>query len=300
MRLTQIQFFLAVVESGSIRAAARKLGVSAPAVTKSVRELEEELHVQLFERTQHGVVATRVGRAFTARAHVVQSELRKAEEECEEFAGGSTGSVTFGAGPTPMFLVVPLALARFRRKRPDARVRIVEGLSPVILPMVRDETLDFALALRPVGELASRLRFRPLYRDTLAIAVRKGHPLRNERSLSKLQDAEWLAFGAQWLAEAVDRVFSAAALRAPRSMTHCETFNSVFALLASTDMIAALPSRLLMSPFGRGVLQQVPVAERMPSNTQGIVTRADSPLTPAASEMAKVATAVARQLAARE
>lgn len=300
MRLTQIEFFLAVVESGSIRAAARKLGVSAPGITKSLRELEEELHLQLFGRTQHGVVATRAGRAFAARARVVQSELRKAEEECAELAGGSTGSVTFGAGPTPMFLVVPQALAQFRRKRPDARVRIVEGLSPAILPMVRDETLDFALALRPVGELASRLRFRPLFRDTLAIAVRKGHPLRNERSLSQLQDVEWLAFGANWVAAAVDRVFSATGVRAPRSITHCETFNSVFALLVSTDMIAALPRRLLMSPFARGVLQQVPVAERMPSNTQGIVTRADSPLTPAASEMAKVVTAVARQLALRE
>jgi DNA-binding transcriptional LysR family regulator len=255
--------------------------------------------VQLIGRTQHGVVATRAGLAFAARARVVQSELRKVEEECAEFSGGSTGSVIFGAGPTPMFQVVPQALVQFREKRPETRVRVVEGLSPVILPMVRDETLDFALALRPVGELASRLRFRPLFRDTLAIAVRQGHPLRNARSLSQLQDAEWLAFGARWLAEAVDRVFSAAGLPAPLSVTHCETFNSVFALLASTDMIAALPHRLLMSPFGRGVLQEVPVAEHMPSNTQGIVTRADSPLTPAASEMAKLLTAAARQLARR-
>ena len=86
--------------------------------------------------------------------------------------------MAFGVGPTPMFLVVPEALVRFRQQYPDARVRIVEGLSPAILPMVRDETLDFVLVLRPVGELESGLRFRPLFQDTLVIAARKGHPLR--------------------------------------------------------------------------------------------------------------------------
>src|SRR5258708_1155111 len=81
MRLRQIRDFLAVVESGSIRAAARKLGVSQPGITKSVRRLEAELHVQLMWRTPHGVVPTPSGRAFLARAQVAQSELRKAEEE---------------------------------------------------------------------------------------------------------------------------------------------------------------------------------------------------------------------------
>ena len=300
MRLNQIRFFLAVVESGSIRAAARQLAVSPPAITKGLRQLEDELHGRLVERTQHGVVTTPAGRAFVARARVVQAELRKAEEEFAQFAGGRAGSVAFGVGPTPMFLVVPEALARFRQQYPDAGVRIVEGLSPAILPMVRDETLDFVLVLRPVGKLESGLRFRPLFQDTLVIAARKGHPLRNEQSLSRLQDAEWLAAGPDWVIPALSRLFSAPGLRAPRSMTHCDSFHSVFALLAATDMVAAMPRRLLMSPFARGVLQQIPIAERMPSNTQGIVTRADALLTPVASAMAKAVTAVARELARRK
>src|SRR5262245_13997027 len=81
VRLTQIRDFLAVVESGSIRAAARKLGVAQPTITKSVRSLETELHVQLLGRNARGIVPTASGRAFFARARVAQSELRKAEEE---------------------------------------------------------------------------------------------------------------------------------------------------------------------------------------------------------------------------
>lgn len=68
MRLRQIQDFLAVIEEGSIHAAARKTGLSQPAVTKSLRGLEAELHAQLIRRTNHGVVATPAGRAFYTRA----------------------------------------------------------------------------------------------------------------------------------------------------------------------------------------------------------------------------------------
>lgn len=298
MRLTQIRYFLAVVEAGSIRAAARKLGVSSPAITKSLRQLEEELHVRLVERTQHGVVATPAGRSFVARARIVQSELRQAEEDFAQLAGGPVGSVSLGTGLTMLFLVVPEALAQFRRLYPDARVRIVEGMTSTLLPLVRDETLDFALAVRPVGKLESGLRFRPLVYDKLAVAVRKGHPLRNERSLEGLKDAEWLAL--DWINPALEQVFSATGIGMPRSVTRCETFNSAFALLATSDLIAAMPSRLLVSAFARGVLQQVAVAERMPSFTLFMVTRADAPLTKAATAMAKAVTVVARRLARRE
>ena len=301
MRLNQIRFFLAAVETGSIRAAARKLGVSSPAITKGLRQLEQELHVGLVERTQHGVVATPAGRAFVTRARVVQSELRKAEEEFAQFAGGPAGSVAFGAGPTAMALIVPEALTQFRRQYLDARVRIIEGLSLAMLPLVRDQTLDFALVLRPEGKLESGLRFRPLYHDNVVIAARKGHPLRNERSLARLVDTQWLTFGARSrMAMALDQAFSSAGLPAPRSMTLCDSFNSIVTLLAQTDMVAPIPRRLLASPFARDALQKIPVAERMPSITHGMIIRADAPLTRVAAAMAKAVIAVARQLASHK
>jgi len=301
MRLNQIRFFLAAVETGSIRAAARKLGVSSPAITKGLRQLEQELHVGLVERTRHGVVATPAGRAFVTRARVVQSELRKAEEEFAQFAGGQAGSVTFASGPTAMILIVPEALTLFRRQCPDARVRIVEGMGPAMLPLVRDETLDFAMVFRPEGKLESGLRFRPLFRDDFVIAARKGHPLRNEGSLARLVDAPWLTFSARdpgWVK--LGEAFSSAGLPAPRSMTECEQFNSMITLLAQTDMLAPIARGLLASPFARDALQQIPVVERMTPATRGIVTRADAPLTRVASAMVKALTAVAREFARRE
>ena len=68
MRLNQLRVFLTIIDSGSIRGAARQLGVTQPAITKTLRQLEESLHVRLLDRTQHGVVPTLAGRAFAIYA----------------------------------------------------------------------------------------------------------------------------------------------------------------------------------------------------------------------------------------
>ncbi len=297
MRLTQIRDFLAVVECGGIRAAARKLGVSQPTITKSIRGLEAELHVQLLGRNARGIVPTASGRAFFARARVAQSELRKAEDEAAEVGGSSAGSVTFGVGPTFAALIVPQAVARFRQQFPRARIRIVEGLARHLLPSVRDETLDFAMGLRTIAELDPSLRFRPLYRSELLVAARKGHALRHARSLAELAAAEWLSTSTLDLPGGpIERLFASAGLPLPRLVVQCESHNTLVALLAGTDMLGLIQRRTLRAP-GRDLLQEIPIAEAMPSVTAGIFTRADTPLTRVAAAMARAATAVARGLA---
>src|SRR6266446_4196726 len=191
MRLSQIRDFVAVVESGGIRAAARKLGVSQPAITRSVRGLEAELHARLLQRTPTGVVLTQPGRAFLARARAAQAELRKAEEELDRL-DQKAGSVAFGVSPTSTILV-PEAINRFRQQFPQTRVHIAEGLPQLLLPLVRDETLDFAICRRAVVKLDSALAFRPLFRHDFAVVARKGHPLEKADSLATLARGEWVS-----------------------------------------------------------------------------------------------------------
>src|SRR5688572_19616209 len=163
MRLNQIRDLIAVSEAGSLRAAARRIGVSQPAMSKSLAELEREFQAQLLTRTSRGVALTAAGRAFVARARVVQGELRKVEEDLAALRGGTEGTVAFGVGPALGLPLIPGAMARFRAERPKARVRIREGMRNALLPLVRDETLDFG-----VSELAEAtepgIHFRPLFR----------------------------------------------------------------------------------------------------------------------------------------
>ena len=146
MRLNQIRDLIAVSEAGSLRAAARRIGISQPAMSKSLAELEREFQAQLLTRTSRGVALTAAGRAFVARARVVQGELRKVEEDLAALRGGTEGTVAFGIGPALGLPLIPGAMARFRAERPQARVRIREGMRNALLPLVRDETLDFAVS----------------------------------------------------------------------------------------------------------------------------------------------------------
>ena len=298
MRLTQIRDFVTVVECGSMRAAARQLGVSQPTVTKSVRSLEAELHVQLLARNAQGIVPTASGRAFFARARVAHSERRKAEEEAAQIGGPTGGSVAFGVGNIGAALIVPEAVARFRRQFPRAGIRIVEGLAHLLLPSVRDESLDFVMGMRHVGELDRSLRFRPLYRSELVVAARKGHPLRHARSLAQLASCEWLSTSTLNLPGGpIERLFASRGLPPPRPVIVCEYYNTVVALLAKSDMIGLMQRRALKQGQARESLQELNLVEAIPAVTAGIYTRAGTPLTHAASAMAKAASAVARELA---
>ena len=299
MRLRQIQDFLAVIEEGSIHAAARKIGLSQPAVTKSIRGLEAELQALLVRRTNQGVVPTPAGRALYARASVAHSELRKAEEEIAQLAGRGAGSVALGAGITAGTLIVPEAIAIFRQQFPLTLIRILEGFAPALLPLVRDETLDFAIAPRPAGKPDPAFAFRPLFRHDLVVVARKRHPMRDARSLAQFANAQWITiqhFNSQ--GRPLGQIFSSAGLPTPKQPIQCESFNIFVALLAKTDMVGIISNRVLATPFARDLLLSIPVAEALPSYTAGLFTRAGSALTPPAAALAKVMTAVARQLAA--
>ena len=293
MTLNQIRDFIAVVESGGIRAAARKLGVSQPAITRSVRGLETELRARLLRRTPTGVVPTQPGRALFARARAAQAELRKAEEEVDQL-GEKARAVAFGVSPTSA-IVVPEAVTRFRQQFPHARIHIAEGLPHTLMPMVRDETLDFAICRRALVKLDSGLEFRPLFRNDFAVVARKGHPLEKARSLAELVDACWTSL---LPLDAPDgpfaQAFSPTGLPVPKQVIQCESYNTAIRLIAKTEILGFLVRQLLSDPLLGDLLREVPVAEPLPSFAVGMFTRTGAPLTEVAAAMAKAVIAAAR------
>ncbi|MGE5641002.1 MAG: LysR substrate-binding domain-containing protein [Clostridia bacterium] len=297
MRLAQIEHFLAAVEAGSLRAGARRAGISQPAMTKSLRQLEAELHVRLLERNARGTALTAAGRTFLARASVIRTELRKTQDDLDAFRGGAQGAVAFGAAPQGSMLIVPEALQQFRRRFPQARVRVVEGVPTALLPLVRDETLDFCIGMRPAHGLDPALRFRPLYKQQLIVAARRGHPLAGATSLAQLAGAQWLMFFPPGSGAMLEKAFAAAGTPMPQGIVQCESFATALSILAKTDCLGLVIPQVLHDSFVSRALQAIRVKEEIPSPLAGMYVRADAPLTPAAAAMAQAVTAVARRLA---
>jgi DNA-binding transcriptional LysR family regulator len=297
MRLSQIRDFIAVTEAGSLRAAARVVGVSQPAITKSIRQLEDELHVKLLARSGRGAVATQAGKSFLARARVVQAELRKAADDLQAFQGGREGSVAFGVAPQVCMLLVPEALQQFRRSYPRARLRIVEGVSTALLEMVRNETLDFSVGMRVADGAAGAMRFRALFRPQLVVAGRKGHLLAAATSLRELAEASWLMYFPLGAGAMLERAFNAAGVAMPQSIVQCESYATALALLANTDILGLLMPQMLEDGYGRERLRRIVVRETIPAPLIGLYSRADAPLTRAAAAMTQAIIVGARRLA---
>jgi DNA-binding transcriptional LysR family regulator len=139
---------VAIAERGSIRAAARHLGVAQPALTRSLAELEHELKAPLFERRSRGVVATPLGEAFVRRATLVLQEIRRTREEVDQLRGAATGNVTVGLSIAAHMALLPSALRPFRARYPDVRLHIIEGFYPTLELGLRDATVDFYIGPR--------------------------------------------------------------------------------------------------------------------------------------------------------
>ena len=116
MKLSHIRDVLAVAELGSLRKAARHLGIAQPAITRSIQEIEHEFGAPFFERHARGVRLTAIGDVFVRRASTVESELRRAREEIDQVKGHSTGQVTVAMSIASSIALMP---GRSRRSASD-------------------------------------------------------------------------------------------------------------------------------------------------------------------------------------
>jgi DNA-binding transcriptional LysR family regulator len=173
----------------------------------------------------------------------------------------------------------------------------MEAVGRVLTNLLRDEVLDLGVARKPDVKLSRAFAFRPLYHNPLAVVARKGHPLSNAGSVARLASAEWLSLSP--LIGDLEQVFASAGLSLPSRVVRCDSQNTAVALLAKTDAVALMPRRQLSDGLAGNLLQEISVAESLPSFTTGLVTRADTPLTPIAQAMAKALTAAGRDFARR-
>lgn len=300
MRIPQLHHFIATVDAGSVRAAARRVGITQPAMTKSLQQLERDLGVRLLVRGARGVSLTPAGRAFLARARVIESELRHAQEDLAALRGGADGgSVAMGIGPA-LCVAVPQALAHFRARFPETHVRVVEGVRTALLGPLREETLDFIIVQDPGGDREPGLKVRPLLRPELVVAGRRGHPLAQARSLRDLGNASWLVFNPPGSGGMLDVAFRSAGLPPPRAGVLCESFATALALVAQSDLLGLFFLQLFAEPVVGRFLHRFELGERIGAPSLAMFTRADSPLAPAAAAMAQAMTISLRGLARAE
>lgn len=283
MKLNQMRDMVAVVERGSLRAAARHLDLAQPALTRSIGALERELGVALFERQAHGMVLTAAGKRFHQRASAVINEVRRAQEDVEQTGGDMRGSITVGLSIMPHVGMLPGALPVFRRRYPLVRLKIIEGLYPAMEAGLQDGSIDFYLGASPRGEPADGLVAQTLFHNTRTVIGRKGHPLAGAKSIRELAQAEWATTTLDFNAGTdLNALFANYGMPAPVITLQTHSALSVIVALSSCDLLAILPAQWNEFPLTRDVLQVIHIQEKLPAPDIVLIRRPDLPLTPAA------------------
>lgn len=288
MKLHQIRDLLAVAEKGSLRAAARHLGLAQPSISRSIRELERDLGVPLLERRARGTVLTPSGELFARRASVASAELRRAREEIGQLHGDAEGSVSVGLSSVPLLALLPRAYGPFSKRYPRMQLRLVDGAFPAMEAQLKEGRIDFYVGVSPWKRPGAELVVEKLFDNTRVVVARHGHPLAGARTLAELAGARWVSTSITANAQAeIGDLFRQHGLPMPEvGATTTGGALSLITLLAHSDLLAIVPRQWLEHSPTRGALAKVDLREKLAAPPIVVIRRAALPLTPAAEYLA--------------
>lgn len=289
MKDHQLKALIQVAESGSIRAAARAMNLSQSALTKALRELEEDVGAELLRRSYKGIGFTPSGEALLVRARLAHATLDKAREEIRQLRGGAGARIAIALTPLVAATILPPILKEFQRSQPDAVLSLEEGLLTHVLPGLLEGRLDFAVALANPEDLPYEVSFEPLKEVHAVPTGRLGHPLAHAQSWDELKDASWvLNLTEGSLGNHLLRWLASQGISAPTSIVRCASLTLMLELMRRTDYIGFGPTALLSDSLfavGLQTFNVTPVPEPM---TLGVLSLRGVPLGTSAGLLARL------------
>ncbi|WP_163575521.1 LysR family transcriptional regulator [Halomonas faecis] len=196
MDFKQLRYFTTVVEEGSISAAAKRIPLAQPALSRQLQLLEESVGAALLMRSRHGIRLTAAGEAFHGEVRRLLSEFEQAKRNARRIADGWLGQLRLGV--TVMHLWVPQIvrlLNDFRQRHPEVTLKVVSLLSAPQIESIRRNRLDAGMLFFP-PEDDDELCSHCLYEDRLVLVTSTGSPLAESppRRLADLNGEDFIWF----------------------------------------------------------------------------------------------------------
>ena len=285
----QLRLIAALSEGEGLGRAADRIGISQPAASRLLAEMEGLLGLRLHERQGRGLRLTQAGDALAKRAARIQIELTDAAREVSEAATGNAGTVRVGAVTGPALSMVLPAIIGLQENHPDIHVEVTVATSVQLCDRLREGSLDFVLA-RP-GANDTMLEARLIGDEPLSMAVRRGHPLlrQHEIRVGDLLNYDWI-LGADdtLLTQTVMARLAELRLPIPKRRISTSSFLFTLAVLNQTDAIAPLAMPVVESFAGNPSMPFValPINLGLSVAPFSLVTRIGSKLPPAAQRLA--------------
>lgn len=295
LNLRQLSLFLELTRCGSFSDAARARGISQPALSRTIQQLEAAIGQRLFDRTTRNVSLTPTGRALRPIAERLVSEFDGDLGELARFVQGRRGHIAVAALPSIAAVLLPPTIAAYQEETPDVEVSILDNLSGSVLDAVEEGRADIGLTIRPSPR--STLRYRSLLADEFGLVCRSDDELAIDAPVP------WAVFASRpfvgmapesSVRQMTDAAFMQAGL-AVAARYGCGFLATTGSLIGAGLGISALP-RLTMPLLGRTDLHWRRLERPTMRRQMGVVTSIGRAPTPAAQGFMAVLEREARKL----
>src|SRR5215510_13991076 len=276
MELRDIEYFEEIAEQRHLGRAAERLGLSQPALSKSLRRLEEAMQVKLFDRNSKGLELTAEGSLLLARARDLRLSLRNVAREVSEVSEGRAGHLRIGVGPSIPTRLISNALARLFTEAPRVTARLTISDADEIIPALRKGDLDLNINLMYLSP-PEGLCYVQLYEEEFVVCASKDHSLsgRSEVRLEELSNARWAQSESVLPTQQKLRlVFEEHGLPRPQAALESRSLSVRLQAVASCDLLAYTSRRMIEQVVAAGYpLAVLPVHELVWRRPVGAIHR---------------------------
>jgi DNA-binding transcriptional LysR family regulator len=285
LKARQMIFLVHLDEQRSVLKAAEACGMTQPAASKLLRELEEAFDVRLFDRHARGIEPTWFGEILVRHARAVLSEITLAQQEIAALKGGLAGQVAIGTVLSPGTSLVPQAIELAKRRRPALRITVELDYSRPLVRRLLQGDLDIVIGRVLDSERAEELHFEPLADEQHAVVAGATHPLASKRSLTltDLMGQGWvLPQPGSVLRDRLIGVFVELGLAPPTNVVETTSVPVITSLLRMTDMVTVLPFDVVQPYCQAGVLKVLIPSLNVQTGVFGIITHRQRQISPGA------------------
>jgi DNA-binding transcriptional LysR family regulator len=276
-----LKALLAVAATASEAKAAQALGISQPAVHRSLRALEHLAGGVVFQRSVRGTRLTDAGEALLLHVKLAQGEARAIDSEIAAWRGEIRGRVVIGALPLSVSLLLPRAVDEVMRAHPDIEISVVDGTYDQLMRQLRAADID--LVIGALREAPPGVRQESLVEEPLAVIARAGHPCLSRRRLRLAELSRWpwvVPLPGTPASEALRRVFAAAGLAPPQGALQASSAMFTRAIVASTDRLALTSHGQALEDERGGALRRLPVELPLTVRAVGVAVRESGEASP--------------------
>ncbi|WP_280190528.1 LysR family transcriptional regulator [Delftia sp. PS-11] len=286
LRMRQVALMLAIDEQGTLRGAAAQMGLTQPAATKMLHELESALGLPLFDRVGRGLRLNAAGERVTGYFHHLRGSMESLNRELQELREGSAGRLVVGSIMAASPGRLTQALLALKRQWPLLSIEVAVDTSDRLLAQLSEGVLEVVVG-RPTAQGDTAHFFQPIDDEALSIIVGLEHPLAQARSVTfaALQAYGWvLQPPGSPMRTLIEQEFQAHRLPLPRGLIETSSILTSMNLVRNSDLVAVIPQAVARDNAEHGMVRILPYRLQCSLDAYGSLVRRDRPLSQAAAQ----------------